>query len=186
MTFTPEDGTGIATANAYIAVAFYRTFHTDRGRVVNEKASVIEGAIVRATDYIDKRFGRMFRGYRESKLQGLEWPRLQAMDESGWPLEDVPKLLQRATAEYARTAINVGVIAPNPQSSVGPQALDGTVSAAATGEVIKEKMDVMETEYLPISRSRDMMFAGTLPELPEADLWINELIVGLNRILERG
>jgi len=187
MTFTVEDGTGIAAANAYVSVAFYRTFQTDRGRVVNEKASVIEGAIVRATDYIDKRFGRSFRGFRESSTQGLEWPRFGAQDNSGWLLEDVPGDLEKATAEYARIAIDIGVIAPNAPTTTTPQALDGTVGTAGTGEVIKEKLDgVVEVEYNPISRARPASQFGSLPELPEADMWIDELVIGENRLLERG
>ena len=59
MAFTLETGSGLELANAYIDVTFFDDFHTDRGRDISAlNATIVETAIVRATDYIDKRFGR--------------------------------------------------------------------------------------------------------------------------------
>jgi len=186
MAFLVEDGTGLTLANSYLSVADYTTHHVDRGRTVSASSSIVQGALIRATDYIDKRFGRSFRGYRELKAQGLEWPRIGAQDNDGWLLEDVPLLLQKATAEYARVAINIGVIAPPAPTVSVPESIAEVAGTQALGEVVREKVDVIDTQYQPISDGRPTAEFGSLPEIPEADLWMSELIVGLNRLLERG
>lgn len=77
MAFVVENGTGLANSNALISAAFYREYHTSRGRTIDISVTdaQIQGWIVRATDYIVKRFGTRFMGSRTQSTQALPFPR---------------------------------------------------------------------------------------------------------------
>ena len=62
MAFTVEDGSGVEDANAYVEFAYVDEFHLDRGNTEWTGAdSVKQSAIIRASEYIDKRFGQKSR-----------------------------------------------------------------------------------------------------------------------------
>jgi len=213
MAFTPETGSGLEDANAYIDVAFFDAHHADRGRDVTTITTVIkETAIVRATDYIDKRFGRKFRGFRQSKRQGLEWPRLDAFDDDDYALnsiDDIPRQLEKACAEYAVRAIQYATeLAPDPPRPAAIQDLSD-VSDIPTADVnvitgqVRASTERVEgavtdsKEYATSAslqaRLRDKAIMSSLvsgvsiPEYPEADLWIEELLAPpVSRRLMRG
>lgn len=169
MAFTVETGSGLAGANAYLSVADFKTHHTDRGRSYSAYADgVIQGAIVKATDYIDKQFSRRFRGWKQSSSQGLAWPRTGAFDNNGWALEGVPAQLTKATAEYALLALSLG-------TELAPPEEYGDVLEAT------EKVGPIETSYKYAELGKET------PSYPEADMWIDELIQStLDREVGRG
>jgi hypothetical protein len=121
MAFTPETGVGLTTSNAYMTEAEYRAYHADRGTVVTAQlTAAVTAAIVRATDYVDKRFGRRFRGDKMSQQQALEWPRSDAYTDEDYLLTGVPVVLKRAIAEYALLSIQLGRdLAPVPAPDYG-------------------------------------------------------------------
>lgn len=175
-TFVVETGDGVIGANGYITVAQFKDHHDGRGRVYTPYTDpAIQAAIVRATDYVDKRFGRRFLGSRQQKNQGLEWPRISAYDADDFLLTGVPVQLIKAVAEYAWIAANLGAseLAPNP--------------TGAAGGIIEETVGPITTRYS--DRDRPMTSTGNLiqdiPVYPEADLWIEELIRRNNRELAR-
>lgn len=183
MAFTVEDGTGQSTANAYITVQDFKDHHTDRGVEAASDGTYsdveIAAHIVKATDYIDKRFGRRFKGRRYTSNQALEWPRSDAWDEDDNLLPLMPLQLTKACAEYALLALTLGTdLAPQP---------DGT---AGTVEEKSEKVGPIEesTKYA----KRPMVTTGnvlteSLPQYPQADLWIEALIVSQSvKEIERG
>jgi len=198
MAFLAEDGTGLTLANSYITEALADTHHTDRG---NTKWTALttaakESALIRATDYIEKRFGRKFRGRRQSRGQGLEWPRSDAFDNdefllTGVAVDAIPRQLQKACAEYALRASLVNVLAPDVPSPV-PSQDNQTGGTAGTqgpsGTIVKErfKVDVIEEEkeYRAFTGSQSshttikssLISDDALPEYPEADMWIQELL----------
>lgn len=201
MAFIVEDGTGLPDANAYISVMFFKDHHADRGRNVTSLGDAqIQVIIVRATDYLDKRFGRRFRGVRTSKDQALEWPRLDAFDNDDFSIDgedDVPRQLQKACAEYAFRAQIYGELAPDPLRPVPGQNLGDIDNVAdqdetiVTGQVASklERVEGAVTEsnsYFSnaqiASQLRDKqtlsgLVSGTsIPEYPEADLWLEELL----------
>jgi len=196
MAFVVEDGTGITDANAYIAVAFFRDYHTDRGTDTSSFTpdSVVEGAIVRATDYVDKRFGNKYRGFKQGKDQGLEWPRLSAFDNDDFLLngiDAVPRQMQKAIAEYTLITLQLGDLLPTPArpfSSIDPTT--GDVVSSPSGQItrLKEKVDVIEqttsysnnseliTNKKPGASSSTMVTDINIPEYPVADEWLQELV----------
>lgn len=203
MAITVEDGSGLSNAVAYITVAFANSYHEARGRTdwVALSDAACELAIVRATDYIDLRFGPRFRGQKKSKAQSLQWPRLYAEDNSGNTFDGadlVPRQLQKACAEYALIASRVGELAANPAPPTGTQSVTGTITAPSgtSGNVLylREKVDSLETEVRysdPKTNTRfgagGLVSAFNIPEYPLADSWLMELIrLGPSRDLARG
>lgn len=201
MAFTVESGSGDAGANAYVSVAFADSHHADRGTTdwTNFTTPEKEQSIVRASDYIDKRFGRQFRGFRKVKEQGLEWPRFNAFDNDGFlfsSVDDIPRQVAKAAAEYALRAAVCGILAPDPPLPVpkqDPTDMGTRPDQDASGQITRTKDKVgpleeerwYETTSQTLGRSLAAGATGTksslvndflIPEYPEADLWLEELL----------
>lgn len=119
MAFVAEDGTGLSNANAFADVAFFKTYHDDRGNSYTTLSSdtLIQQVLVRASDYIQRRFGTKFVGLPLNDSQTLAWPRQDAYYPSGWAIEGIPLEVKQATAEYALRAVS-GSLAPDPSYDV--------------------------------------------------------------------
>lgn len=191
MALVVEDGTGLVNANSYISESFADTHHDDRGNTKWGAGSSADqqSALIRAADYIDKRWGIWFRGIKGSSTQALQWPRVGAFDNSGYVLDGVPVLLEKASAEYALRALLNNVLAPDPSASVPEQNhISGSTvtTEVITGEV-QEKMEKVgpiteKTVYRTASENRSQRTTGSslledasIPEYPEADLLMEEL-----------
>jgi hypothetical protein len=141
MAFTVEDGTQPAGANAYLTVADFKTHHTDRGVTAVAESEFldteIQSGIINATDYVDKRFGRRFLGWRRSRSQSLEWPRTDAYDDDDYSLPDIPDQLKKGIAEYALLALQLGRnLAPPPAPDFGIiDPATGEASSTASGQL---------------------------------------------------
>jgi len=176
VTLVVEDGNSLSTANAYVAEAFVTTYHSDRGNTAWAALSADNKniAIIKATDYIDKRFGRRFRGYKKQKDQSLEWPRYGASDNSSYSYSGadiVPRNLQKACAEYALRTISTPELAPDPSAS-------GTGSLTGNKQVVGP-IETQQNFAGALSRdtSSALISGSNIPEYPAADLWIEELLV---------
>lgn len=206
MAFTVEDGSGNSASNAYIAVQTFKDHHTDRGRAYSAFSdSLIQQAIVKASDYVDKRFGRRFRGTRRQKDQGLEWPRLDAFDDDGFLMsgsDSIPRNLMKAVAEYALIVLRLldNELLPIPARPFATiDETTGTVTGGASGQVIRnrEKVGPLETEqwYSDMAKTQSgavgvkssLVDDLHIPEYPRADLWLEELLrASMNMSLARG
>jgi len=115
MAFTVEDGTGVAGANAYTAVADVDAYWLDRANSTWAAAETAakQAAIITATDYIELRFRKRFLGYREFEAQPLSFPRLNLYDNDGELIEGIPDRLKYAVAEYALRALSAALL-PDP------------------------------------------------------------------------
>lgn len=189
---------GDANQNAYVAESFVDTYHTDRNNTAwfDFTSPEKQSAIIRASEYVDKRFGRRFKGQRRSFDQGMEWPRIDAVDEDGYSFPDNPTQLQKAVAEYALRAALCGVLAPDPFLPVPKQSLESgntDRTQEPSGEITRklEKVGpVQEETYYrsPSQAATSNPSAGArvvqsgllddyiIPQYPEADLWIEELL----------
>jgi hypothetical protein len=193
MPFILETGAGIANANGYVSEAQFREYHNDRNRdltILTE--GQIKAAIIKASEYIDKRFGKRFVGFRQSSSQGLEWPRLDAYDKDGYALNLLPMQLVKATHEYAFRAHHLTILAPDPAlpfSTRDTATATGTVVSA--GHVIKKREKVgpieTESEFAQVGGEASRSSFGStlvdglfLPSYPEADMWLEELLVSYN------
>lgn len=205
-TFTVEDGTGLAAANSYASISYADDYHEGRGNTSWTHSSVTdaekENALVRATDYIEKRFGTKFRGWRGSSTQSLQWPRIDAEDNAGYLVSGVPDKLKQAVTEYAMRSISLHELSPDPISPVPVQKnLNGhTRDLSATGKVSKqtEKVGPIEesTEYqfgddtvtaAGLSTKSSLVSDYNIPEYPAADMLLEELLANVStRRIVRG
>lgn len=188
MAFVVEDGTIVANANSYITTAFFDEYFADRGVVVTALTTQQkQQACVRATDYIDKRFGKLFRGDVSSSTQELEWPRIDAFDDDDYSINGIPKALKQATAEYAWRSHNLGELAPDPALAFNTRDSLGTgeTESASNVESLRQKVGPIETEtkFGSSNSSSTRMATGSslvandfIPAYPAADLLLEELI----------
>jgi hypothetical protein len=166
MAFTVEDGTGVAGANAYIEVAYADAYFTDRGVTAwTGDTSAKQGAIIRATDYIETRWGDRFKGSPEflDPRQPLGFPRHRLYDRAGQLVEGIPENLKKATAEYALRAL-AGELMPDP------------VTDASGGMVIgnRQKVGPIETEVTYSANAG----VRSLKPYPAADRLLSEYLTG--------
>ena len=199
MAFTVEDGTGLDNSNAYLTVQEWTDHHVDRGVAAASDGTWspdnIQAGIVQATDYVEKRFGKRFRGWKRSRSQSLEWPRLDAYDDDDHTLEPVPTLLKRGVAEYALLALQLERnLAPVPGVSfpvTDPATGETTLTGAGMLTRTTEKVDVIEdTKEYEAAANKPMVTSGNIltqqvPEYPQADMWIEELLTN-ERYVVRG
>lgn len=160
MAFLVEDGTGLEDSNSYGTFAGYTAYWLDRGVVVAELQAVVEGALVRATDYLGIRF--RFKGYRLTAEQALDWPRGCVYTPEGVLIEGLPVDLVKATYEYTRRAL-AGDLAPDP-----------TVSATGVAVVrTRRKVGPIETED---EFSGSSASSSTFKPYPAADRLLRHLV----------
>lgn len=184
MAFTPEDGTGLAAANAYADVAYVDAYLADRGGQANDQWSGLnaaekEDALVRATDYIESRFSGRFVGIRKTQAQGLSWPRTYAYDADGFALasDEVPDAVKQATAEYAHRASRINLL-PDPLRPYEQTAEGSSVTAQATGPIKRKRSKAgpveSETEYGDVPPSSGL--ANSIPAYPAADAMLRRVV----------
>lgn len=108
--FIPEDGTGLADANSYVAIAFADQYFLDRGVTTWTGADPVkQSALVRATDYVENRYSEKFLGCKFSDTQALHFPTGSGKtdDVTGDPVPDaMPVKLLKAICEYAVRALS--------------------------------------------------------------------------------
>lgn len=165
MAFVAEDGTGLETANSLCDVAFADAYFADRqvttwatktdGTARSEADK--QGALIRATDYVEGRWAAKFAGYELLPAeQALSFPRMYI----GWD-GAVPDGIKRAVSEYALRAL-AGVLAPDPTMDA---------SGVAVGRV-KKKVGPIETE---IEYAGGAVYAPFKP-YPAADMLVRPFL----------
>lgn len=137
-----EDGTGLAGADSYLSEAEFEAYAEARGYTI--PSGDVEAALVRASDWIDARYGRRFPGVRvNGRNQGRAWPIYGGYDRSGTAIADdaVPVEIKRATAEAALRELE------NPRS-LSPDIVPISTSGGAIKRVSKQIGPLKtETEY---------------------------------------
>lgn len=106
MALTVEDGTGVATADAYLNEAAVITYEAAHGTttVFNDAVAGLQEVSVRlATQYVDFEYGQRFVGNKGTAAQALEWPRASAVGNDDYAIDSdvVPAKLADAVAELA-------------------------------------------------------------------------------------
>jgi hypothetical protein len=112
--FIVEDGTGLSNANSYCTTVFGDTYFSERDNSVWDSFfdDKKQAALIRATDYIEMRFGSQFKGVKYKTTQALSFPSIIVSTPTGDYIYDlidptlvigitIPIAIQRATCEYA-------------------------------------------------------------------------------------
>lgn len=115
MSFNVQDDLGgTASANAYISVAFFSAYHADRLHDLGDTVQADhQAAIIKASDFIDRRYRGAFIGIRYSMTQTTEWPRINANYQDGRIVSGIPIEVKQACAELAFRALTAP-LAPDP------------------------------------------------------------------------
>lgn len=157
MAFTVEDGTLVADANSYTTVDFADSYFTDRQVTGWTGADAVkEAALIRATDYVEQRFGQRFIGYQVDADQALSWPRYADDYEE----TEIPVKLQRAVCEYALRALTA-TLAPDPTLS----------TEGATVVTTSKKLGPLEKHFEVIHGPQ------LLKSYPAADMLLQPLLI---------
>lgn len=126
---------GGASAESYCSVAQANTYHSKRGNTDWEDLDTLdkEAALRKASDYLMSFYRPLWKGYRVTTTQRLDWPRYDVTlpDTPGTWIEndEVPEMVINACAELALRA-TTAKLAPDVQR-----------------EVKREKVGSLETEY---------------------------------------
>lgn len=133
MAFVVETGAGLSNSNSYASVAAADSYVADRGNADWAALTTIEKqqALIKATDYLEQTYREAWKGYRVTAEQSLSWPR-SGVYVDGFPVAAniVPNSVINACIEMAiRASAGENLIA-----DLGQQ-------------VVREKVDVIETEY---------------------------------------
>lgn len=133
MALVIENGSLVPGANSFVSVAEVRAFAEARASILSADDSAIEAACIRSVDYLETLRGE-FKGEKVSGTQALQWPRLGVLiDNFEISSEEIPAVLKSAQCQLAIESANGLDLMPSG---------DGR-------EVIREKVDVLETEYAP-------------------------------------
>lgn len=170
MALIVEDGTGLSTSQAYHDAAYADAYFTARGIAAwTGSTTVKEQAIIRATDYIEARWGPLFLGaplVLEEPRQALSFPRQLLYDRWGLLVEGVPEDLKKASCEYALRALTAE-LAPDP--------------VFETGGVVQSK----RTKVGPIEKETSYVGGAvvTIRPYPAADALIRQFVSSTNRAI---
>lgn len=190
MAFILEDGIGRRGANSYVPLGFAQDYTTERGRTEFDGLadSALKILLIRATDYIELRWGQRFTGCRKTTTQGLSWPRLYAYDRDGVAIARVPEEICKATVELAQRAKGLSRLLADPPAPYPVTDASGAVVDVASGELLSETRTVgpitKRTTYAHSGlRSRSIITAAmlggvTIQSFPEVERLILPLLAG--------
>ena len=161
MSLNVETGTGASNSESYASVINADLYHSNRGCApwATLTTGQKEEALRRSTDYIEQVYGLSFQGRRVTSTQALSFPRIDVLLNGHYVASDtIPTILVNACCELAY------------------KAAQGNLSPDITQAVKREKVDVLEVEYMdnssPITRIRaiDNLLAPLLKSLPSGSM----------------
>jgi len=116
MALVVEDGTIVADADSYVALADATAYHAALGNSGwTGTDEVKEQALRKATMFVDNRYGARFKGTRVEKTQSLAWPRSDVADVDGFDVDDdeIPAALKKAVMEAALRVVQGTDLSPD-------------------------------------------------------------------------
>lgn len=162
MALVIENGSLVSGATSYVSVAEVRAYATARASNLTASDPAIEAACIVAMDFLES-LRAEYRGSKvEPATQSLQWPRTGAtLDGAEIPPTVIHKILKDAQCQLAIESANGLDLMPTG---------DGR-------EVIRKKIDVLETEWKPGSGG------ATQPVLTRVRALLNPLLkVGFGQI----
>ena len=134
MAFSVETGSVYYGVNSYVSVAYADEYHTDRGNDSwTGTDAVKQSALINATDYIEQLYAGRWNGELVMHDQDLQWPRYGFIDPE---FDEIPDRLKQAVCILAL------------------EALSGSLNPSLNRAVKREKVDVIEVEYMDNASER--------------------------------
>lgn len=117
MAIVVEDGSGKVDAVSYATVAETDAYFAVRGSPTawtSASTTSKENALIAATDFLDRRWGRSYAGTRWTSTQRLAWPR-SGVEIDGFTMEvaPLPRQIREAVAEAALRFLQDGALIPD-------------------------------------------------------------------------
>lgn len=167
MAFVPEDGSGLATANSLIEIAFADEYFSDRGNTVWPALSEEQkrAAAILGTTYVSTQYN--FRGEKLNQMQGTAFPRTGVYDPAGNVALGIPNCVQFCVCEMAVRA-SQGDLIPDPvfdengraikSVSRSVESLKESVTYAGPGDLVEEArfpaVDALMCPWLVVPSTR--------------------------------
>jgi len=162
-TIVVEDGTVVAGANSYQSVADLRAFAAERALPLPVSDNDVGVLLLNAMDYMERRCGLNWLGFKYSRDQDVAWPRLEVNVEGYWyQYNELPKqllILQDIVAceLYALAGQDVMPTAfPGDPGSIASQEVSGAVA-----ETYENNARVLK--YAIIEKAERYVIALTTP-----------------------
>lgn len=131
MALVIEDGSGLLNSDSYVTVTEARSFASKRGVTLPADDNALETLLTQAMDYLE---ALTYKGTMYKDTQSLKFPRENVYSKSRrkfYPTNVVPVNLKNAQIQLAIEAQELGDLTPT----------------SGNQEIVKEKVDVIETEY---------------------------------------
>ena len=152
---------GGSAANSYATAAEAKTYAVDRNNTTWTGLSphVQEANLIKATDYLERRFTGRWAGAKATDAQALAFPRVNLLDVDGYAISStvVPEVIKRAQFEAA-FAIASGIdLEPTftrggqvrrKKVKAGPVETETEYSGAGSHEAVVTAIDRMLKGYL--------------------------------------
>lgn len=141
MTIIVEDGSQVSGANSYLTLASARAHAIARSVSLSADDAVLEGQILKATDYLES-FSNRFKGGLVARDQSLSWPRVGVVIENwSWSSTEIPRQVLNAINALI-LEIHAGEDPFNPSSATLPairKRVEGAVAVeyANPGQALK-------------------------------------------------
>lgn len=164
MALVVEDGTIVSGANTYASHTELAAYAALRGVTLTSDQDEREQLLVKAMDWLDQ-FANRWKGNRTDDDQELEWPRYGVILYDGGPYLDqntIPAELKNLQMTVALAAISVDLLP--------------THDITRKGQVVREKVDVLEVEYTNTGK------VMRLPAITSADAFLGVLLRGAGRL----
>lgn len=146
--------------------------HTARGNAAWGAAAtdaLREGALLRASDWLDGTFRTRFPGWKkDGRNQLREWPRSDVVDREGWGVsaDVVPREIERATYEAAlRELVTPGSLSPDFVAS--QQIVSETVGPIST----TYRANVDQNDVRPVLHTVEDILSPLLGDAREVQLF---------------
>jgi len=148
VTMTVEDGTIVADANSYTTVDEFKAYWDNRGfdysSYTDDQISI---ALIKATDYLENRWGGKYKGRIEDDDQVLSFPRLSLYDLAGRLVEGIPNKLKYAQIEYAKRALEEELTADPTTDESGAPIISKTETVGPITESVQFGNGGLATKY---------------------------------------
>lgn len=161
ITITPETGSGDnPAANSYVDLDYVRAYAAERRVVLDADDEIVKSQMIAAMDYLMTYSDQWQGDPVYPGVQPLDWPREGVYIETYLvPNTSIPLFLKRAQAQLVVEQKNGAVLLPSTEPGL---------------PVLREKVDVIETEYVNPASIGGVDW--TQPNFPLVEAWLAKLL----------
>lgn len=166
MALIVENGTIVADADTYVSRSEFIAYAAKQG-VAIPSTDAADVFLIKAMNYLYLYAGQWQGKLVQPGVQSLAWPRKDVeLYDDDFPETSIPTDLKRAQMELAIAA------------SQGIDLVPSKFTGGADAAIVREKVDVIETEYAASIIAANL---NQLPSFPVVDALLSDLLAKLPR-----